>query len=114
MRQSAPARVLRHAFADAIPDPEVELRVDISLLGREPVPAHRFGLVLSHAPAVGVPDPEAELCVRVALLGSCSQFSYGYRLLLRVEANLGSEGTDKAQDGDDGACVVNRHIGLSG
>jgi len=39
----------------------------VSLLGRQPVPAHRLGVVLRDASSLGVHDPEGELR-RVSLL----------------------------------------------
>ena len=48
----------------------------MALLGSQPVPAHRFGIVLEDALAVGVHDPEAELGAGVALLGVNAEPSY--------------------------------------
>ena len=55
-------------MAVRVHEPEVGLRHGIALLGREPVPPHRFGVVFGHALAVRVHEPEAGLRPGMALL----------------------------------------------
>ena len=50
-------------------DSEVVLRIGLALLGREPEPPHRFGVVFWHAFAVVVHDSEVVLRIGIALLG---------------------------------------------
>ena len=39
-------------MAGVVPDPEVELRIGVTLFGGQPKPARRFGIVLRHARAI--------------------------------------------------------------
>ena len=60
----------------------MELRSGVTLLGGQPVPAHRFGVVLEDAASVSVHAPEAELRTGVALLGSQSEPAHGFGIVL--------------------------------
>ena len=55
---------------------EIELRSGVTLVGGQPEPAHRFGLVLEDAFAQGVHDPEIELRFGGSLLGVNEEPSY--------------------------------------
>ena len=59
--------ILRDAFAVGVHDPEVVLRVGVSLLRRQPKLPHRFGVVLRDPFAVAVLDPKVVLRAGVSL-----------------------------------------------
>ena len=61
--------VRRHAFAGAVPDSEVVLRVGVSLLGGQAVPPDGFSVVLRHAFAGAVRKAEVVLGSGFSLLG---------------------------------------------
>ena len=66
----------------------------VALLGSQPEPAHRFGLVLENAPPVGVHDPEVGLGQSVALLGSQPVPAHRFGLVLENALALGVHETE--------------------
>ena len=73
---------LRNTFAVVVPDPEIELRSGVTLVGGQPVPAHSFGLVLENALAVGVHETEVVLGSGVTLLGGQPVPAHSFGLVL--------------------------------
>ena len=55
-------RILFDGLAIPVHDPEGVLRLSAALVGRPPIPPHRFGNVPLNATAGSVVNPEAELC----------------------------------------------------
>ena len=64
-----PWKILLHAPALAVHEPEIEVGFSNSLLGGLPKPRHRLAIILPHAQALGVPKAEEVLGHGVALLG---------------------------------------------
>ena len=60
---------MRDAFAVLIHDPEAVLRRSVTLVGREPIPPHRLGVVLRNTLSGVIHHFEVVLRDGVALLG---------------------------------------------
>jgi hypothetical protein len=82
-----------------VPEPEVQLRLGVVLVGREPIPPHRqcFGILHRLDAKVGICVGQRVLGVRVTPLGRASEGVY----ILRVCVTLTMLGRGRLRGGLD-------------
>ena len=66
--------ILRDSSAIVVHNTNAELADVISLLSRQPIPSHRFGVVAGHAQPPFVTEAKVALRNRISLLGREQKF----------------------------------------